>query len=307
MTDEAHRSQYSKLAANLDKGVPNASRIGYTGTPIDKTEKVFGEYIDKYTMRQAIEDGVTLEIVYEGRTHNAEVKDKLGLDAQFADVFSEYNLNERMAILGFGSRMAYLEADSTIQAKAQDMVAHYLTHVFPNGYKAQIVATSREAAVRYKKHVDAALEAAIKAMEANDPQALTLAALKKLKSDVVISGKHNDELHLKAFTDASKHEAIIKSFKLPFNKGDGKKDDNGANGDVGIVIVNNMLLTGFDAPIEQVMYLDKVIVAHGLLQAIARVNRVGGQSKDKGFVVLGFPSNDFGGQEPASNEDIKKL
>jgi type I restriction enzyme R subunit len=223
MTDEAHRTQYSKLAANLDKGIPNASRIGYTGTPIDKTEKVFGEYIDKYTMRQAIEDGVTLEIVYEGRTHNAEVTDKPGLDAQFADVFSDYNLNERLAILGFGSRAAYLEAESTIEAKAQDMVAHYLTHVFPNGYKAQIVATSREAAARYKKYVDAAVLDAIKTAEAKDPHAPELATLKKLKSDVVISGNHNDALHIKAFTDSSKHEATIKSFKLPF----GKADDNG--------------------------------------------------------------------------------
>jgi len=280
MTDEAHRSQYSKLAANLDKGVPNASRIGYTGTPIDKTEKVFGEYIDKYTMRQAIEDGVTLEIVYEGRTHNAEVKDKPGMDAKFADVFSDYKLDERLTILGFGSRAAYLEAETTIEAKATDMVVHYLTHVFPNGYKAQIVASSREAAVRYKKYVDAALLAAVYEAGAKDPQVANLATLKRLKSDVVISGSHNDALHLKAFTDGSKHEAIIKSFKLPFDK-----EDHGVNGDVGIVIVNNMLLTGFDAPIEQVMYLDKVIVAHGLLQAIARVNRVGGQTKDKGFVV----------------------
>lgn len=281
MTDEAHRSQYSKLAANLDKGVPNASRIGYTGTPIDKTEKVFGDYIDKYTMRQAIDDGVTLEIVYEGRTHNAEVQDKAGMDAKFADVFSDYTLNERLAILGFGSRDAYLEAETTIAAKAQDMVAHYLAHVFPNGYKAQIVASSREAAVRYKKYIDAALLAAVNAAEQKTPKPEMLDTLKKLKSDVVISGNHNDALHLKPFTDASKHEAIIKSFKLPFDK----KDDNGINGDVGIVIVNNMLLTGFDAPIEQVMYLDKVIVAHGLLQAIARVNRVGGHTKDKGFVV----------------------
>ncbi|WP_241392563.1 HsdR family type I site-specific deoxyribonuclease [Rippkaea orientalis] len=71
MTDEAHRSQYALLGANLDKALPYASRIGYTGTPIDKTEKVFGDYIDKYTMRESIEDGVTLEIVYTGRTHNA--------------------------------------------------------------------------------------------------------------------------------------------------------------------------------------------------------------------------------------------
>ncbi len=72
MTDEAHRSQYAMLGANLDKGIPNAARIGYTGTPIDKTERVFGDYIDKYTMRQSIEDGVTLEIVYEGRTRGID-------------------------------------------------------------------------------------------------------------------------------------------------------------------------------------------------------------------------------------------
>jgi type I restriction enzyme R subunit len=78
MTDEAHRSQYSLLGANLDKGIPNCARIGYTGTPIDKTERVFGDYIDKYTMRQSIEDGATLEIVYEGRTHNAEVPTRRG-------------------------------------------------------------------------------------------------------------------------------------------------------------------------------------------------------------------------------------
>jgi type I restriction enzyme R subunit len=280
MTDEAHRSQYSKLAANLDKGIPNASRIGYTGTPIDKTERVFGDYIDKYTMRQAIADGVTLEIIYEGRTHDAEVADKAGMDAKFADVFSEYNLKQRLEILGYGSRDAYLEADTTIAAKAKDMVEHYLTHVFPNGYKAQIVATSREAAVRYKKHVDAALVEAIAQREMTASTALGLEELRRLKSDVIISGSHNDELHLKAYTDASKHETTIKSFKLPFGK-----EDQGVNGDFGIVIVNNMLLTGFDAPVEQVMYLDKVIVAHGLLQAIARVNRVGGDSKDKGFVV----------------------
>ena len=92
MTDEAHRSQYSMLGANLDKGIPNSARIAYTGTPIDKTERVFGDYIDKYTMRQSIEDGVTLEIVYEGRTHNAEVSDKAGMDTAFQDVFSDYNL-----------------------------------------------------------------------------------------------------------------------------------------------------------------------------------------------------------------------
>ena len=280
MTDEAHRSQYSLLGTNLDKALPYASRIGYTGTPIDKTEKVFGDYIDKYTMGQSIEDGVTLEIVYTGRTHNAEVSDQTGMDAAFADVFSEYNLQERLQILGYGSRDAYLEAHPTIAAKARDMVQHYLQWIFPNGYKAQVVATSREAAVRYKEHLDAALAEEIAKLEQANPHQLNLDRLSRLKTDVVISSSHNDLPHLKQYSNSTRHDTTIKSFKLPFDA-----RDQGITGDVGIVIVNNMLLTGFDAPVEQVMYLDKVIKAHNLLQAIARVNRVGGANKDKGFVV----------------------
>ncbi|MDA2928402.1 type I restriction endonuclease subunit R, partial [Acidobacteria bacterium AH-259-O06] len=280
MTDEAHRSQYYLLGANLDRAIPNATRIGYTGTPIDKTEKVFGDYIDKYTMRQSIEDGVTLEIVYEGRTHDAEVPDQKGMDTAFEDVFSDYNLQQRMEILGYSSRDAYLEAQETIAAKAKDLVAHYLEHVFPNGFKAQVVTTSREAAVRYKTHIDVALADAISQLEQDNHKNLDLGTLKKLKTDVIISGSHNDLPYIKVHTDKSKHQTTIKSFKLPFD-GEGE----GITGDVGIIIVNNMLLTGFDARIEQVMYLDKVIIAHNLLQAIARVNRVSGEGKHKGFII----------------------
>ena len=280
MTDEAHRSQYKLLGANLDRGIPNATKIGYTGTPIQKTEQVFGDYIDKYTMRQSIEDKVTLEIVYEGRTHNAEVADQLGMDLVFEDVFSDYNLEQRLQILGYGSRDAYLEAEPTIQAKAKDMVQHYLAHVYPNGYKAQVVASSRIAGIRYKKHIDSALAEAVAELEGSNPHGLDIGQLKRLNTDVIISGRTNDTLDLKEFTNSSRHEASIKSFKMAFGS-----DEEGATGDMGILIVINMLLTGFDAPIEQVMYLDKVVVAHNLLQAIARVNRVGGESKDKGFVV----------------------
>ena len=216
MTDEAHRSQYSLLGANLDKAIPHSTRIGYTGTPIDKTERVFGEYIDKYTMRQAIEDGVTLEIIYEGRTHDAEVSDQEGMDETFQDVFSDYNIQQRLEILGYGSRDAYLEAEPTIEAKAKDMVEHYLTHVFPNGYKAQIVATSREAAVRYKKYIDAELLVAINNLEQSNPHKLDLDQLKKMTTDVIISGSHNDLPHLREFSNSTKHETNIKSFKLSF-------------------------------------------------------------------------------------------
>ncbi len=143
-----------------------------------------------------------------------------------------------------------------------------------------MVATSREAAVRYKKYLDVALKAVVAVLEQDNPNGLDVAQLKKLQTDVVISAGHNDLPHLKAHADKAKHETTIKSFKLPFGG-----EAEGVSGDMGIVVVNNMLLTGFDAPVEQVMYLDKVVVAHNLLQAIARVNRVGGEGKDKGFIV----------------------
>ena len=283
MTDEAHRSQYSLLAANLDKALPNATSIGFTGTPTGKTEKKYKDYIDKYTMRQAIDDGVTLEIVYEGFTHNAEIPDKKGMDKKFEDVFSDYKLTERLQILGFGSRDAYLEAIETIKDKAKNMVTHYVEQIFTGGFKAQIVANSREAAVRYKEAIEDALKQKIAELEINNPMKVNIEMLKQLEVAVVISGSHNDALHIKAFTNGDYHKKSIKRFKLPFDKTD--EEDTALNGNVGIIIVNNMLLTGFDAPIEQVMYLDRVIIEHNLLQTIARVNRIGPEGKNKGFMV----------------------
>ncbi len=283
MTDEAHRSQYSLLAANLDKALPNATSIGFTGTPTGKTEKKYKDYIDKYTMRQAIDDGVTLEIVYEGFTHNAEIPDKKGMDAKFEDVFSDYKLTERLQILGFGSRDAYLEAIETIKDKATNMVNHYVEQIFTGGFKAQIVANSREAAARYKVAIDDALKVKITALELDNPMKVNLEVLKQLETAVVISSSHNDAPHIKAFANGVYHKKSIKRFKLPFGKID--EEDGTLNGNVGIIIVNNMLLTGFDAPIEQVMYLDRVIIEHNLLQTIARVNRIGPEGKNKGFIV----------------------
>jgi type I restriction enzyme R subunit len=120
------------------------------------------------------------------------------------------------------------------------------------------VATSREAAVRYKGYVRRRAAWTVAALEQSNPQMLDVERLRRLKTDVVISGSHNDEPTSEALHGfEAKHKATIKSFKLPFDS-----EDEGVNGDMGIVIVNNMLLTGFDAPVEQVMYLDKIIVAH---------------------------------------------
>lgn len=288
LTDEAHRSQYSLLGANLDKALPNATRIAFTGTPIDKTVSVFGDYIDKYTMRQSIKDGVTLEIVYEGKTHDAEIDDKEGADKKFQDVFKDYKIGEQVEILGYGTRRAYMEAEETIRDKAKNMLEHYLQHVFPNGYKAQVVCTSKEAAHRYRIALDEAKKELINELKQNNPYKTSIEQFEKLETAVVISDvTHNDFQHLQQYNNSLTRKLSISGFKLPFGKKEkvDRNDDYEANGNIGVLIVVDMLLTGFDAPIEQVMYLDKVIVNHNLLQAIARVNRVYDDEKKVGFVV----------------------
>ncbi|MBJ2184137.1 MAG: type I restriction endonuclease subunit R [Muribaculaceae bacterium] len=282
MTDEAHRSQYSLLGSNLDRALPNSTRIGFTGTPTKKTELLYRDYIDRYTMRESIADGVTLEIIYQGFTHNAEIEDSTGADKLFEDVFSDYRLDERLQILGHGSRDAYLNSEVTIRAKAKNMMAHYVSQIFSGGFKAQIIANSREAAVTYKRAVEDALAEEIVQLEQNNPNCIDIEKLKKVKAAVVISGRHNDLPIIKQYTDKTYHDRSIASFKLAY--GDVDEEDNAIDGNVGVVIVNNMLTTGFDAPIEQVLYLDRVIIAHNLLQAITRPNRVEDE-KDYGFVV----------------------
>lgn len=288
LTDEAHRTQYSNLGSNLDNALPNATRIAFTGTPIGKTEATFGDYIDKYTMRQAIEDGVTLEIVYEGRTHSADIDDTDGADKKFQDVFKDYNTQEQVEALAYGTRRAYLESEDTIREKARDMLKHYAEHVFSNGYKAQVVAVSKEAAHRYSLAFAKAHAELLAEWQQHNPYNLSLENFAKLETAVVISdGSHNDAPHLKDYADSKNRKLATEGFKLKFGNTQ-KLDESGekvANGNTGILIVVDMLLTGFDAPIEQVMYLDKVIVNHNLLQAIARVNRVYDDKKTVGFVV----------------------
>lgn len=286
LIDEAHRSQYKYLGANLQKSLPNAVKIAFTGTPIDKTETTFGGYIDKYTIRQAVEDGVTVEIIYEGRTHNATVRDAEAMNKRFEDVFAGADEETQHLIQGRYTWKAYLEAKETIKEKAEDMLKHYLGQIFPNGFKAQVVATSRIAAIQYKQAFDALLansewvNSVVSALEKEAEIKIDRDILKKMEVEVVISGNPNDDPAMRLYTDEDKHEETIASFKLPF----GRKNSDGLSGDVGIIVVQSMLLTGFDAPIEQVMYLDDVIREHNLLQAIARVNRIE-KNKQAGFIV----------------------
>ncbi len=278
MIDEAHRSQYKTLGANLEKAIPNATKIAFTGTPIEKTEKTYGEYIDKYTIKQSVEDDMTVKIIYEGRIHNAELSNEEEANKKFEDVFSMLKAKEKAQVMG-KIKLAYLEDKDVIRDKAKDMINHYVNKVFPNGFKAQVVASSRLATIRYKEALEEALKEKIEELKKNNPNNINLNNLKKLKIGVVISGAPNDPPEYAEYTNPQTHKNLIKSFKTPFNE-----SKNGISGDVGILVVKSMLITGFDAPIEQVMYLDNILKEHNLLQAIARVNRTY-KNKKFGYVV----------------------
>ena len=201
MTDEAHRSQYSMLGANLDKGNSELGphRLHRDADRQDRAglRRLHRQIHDAPVHRGRRDPGNRLRRPHPQRGGGRHT----GNGHRISGCFQRLQPSRSAwTILGYGSRDAYLEAEPTIEAKAKDMVEHYLTHVFPNGYKAQIVATSREAAVRYKKHVDAALAESLAKLKKANPEKLDLACLEKLKTDVIISGNHNDELHLKPYT-----------------------------------------------------------------------------------------------------------
>nr|WP_321507678.1 HsdR family type I site-specific deoxyribonuclease [uncultured Celeribacter sp.] len=307
VVDEAHRTQAGDLHANLMAALPNSARIGFTGTPIimgekKKTSKIFGEFIDKYTIKEAEADGATVPVLYEGRTAEGAVKDGATLDGLFEDMFRGRTDEELEAIRKkYATKGNILEAKELIEEKARDMLRHYVTNLLPNGYKAQVVAYSRTAVVRYQaaflaardellaeaaalsdqdKAMDdevlctkpAALQALVQAWRYRD-------ALEKIEFAAVMSGGNNDDASWKQWTDGSAQETRIKRFKKPLFHKDATKSDP-----LAFLIVKSMLLTGFDAPIEGVMYLDRSIREAELLQAIARVNRTG-FGKTCGIVV----------------------
>lgn len=304
LADEAHRSHTSMLHANMMNALPNAAKIGFTGTPIimgrgKKTYEIFGDYIDRYTIEESQRDGATKKILYEGRKVNASVEDGRTLDQFFNDMFLTKTEEEREAIRRrYGTVENILEAADIIRAKAEDMLLHYAANILPNGFKAQVVAVSRKAAIRYYEAFLRAKDKLLKRVDILDPallcvseedqkkldeetRYLVIAAkqkdlLRQLEFAAIISGDHNDPPHYKEHTDRSKHEILVGKngrFKKPL------PEDK-----IAVIIVKSMLLVGFDAPVEQVMYLDRFMEGHELLQAIARVNRCR-NGKTHGLVV----------------------
>lgn len=265
MVDESHRTQYSGLAMNMRAALPYACYLGFTGTPIDKEDKstirTFGTYIDKYTIEQAVEDGATVPIFYEARMVDLHVQGD-SLDDLFDRKFREYNEEDRERIKKkYVTEQALISSPKRIKQIVLDMLEHFETHIKPNGFKAQVVAITREAAVTYKEFLD---------------------ELSDYESKVIISGGHNDEERMKKHhLSKDEEKKIIERFKKPMH------EDS-----LSFIIVCDKLLTGFDAPIEQVMYLDKPLKEHNLLQAIARTNRTY-DKKTYGLIVDYFGVSRF--------------
>ena len=159
MVDEAHRTQGSDMGDNLFEAFPNAARVAFTGTPLiterhggKQTVKRFGEYIDTYKLMDAVEDGATLQILYEGRTANTALRDKAEFDTAFEDLFADRSAEDLLAIKKkYGATGDILEAENRIGAIARDLVGHYIDNILPNGFKAQVVCHSKLAAVRYQR------------------------------------------------------------------------------------------------------------------------------------------------------------
>ncbi|MGD0206763.1 MAG: HsdR family type I site-specific deoxyribonuclease [Verrucomicrobiota bacterium] len=290
MIDEAHRTQGSDIGDNLFEAFPKATRIAFTGTPLiteqhgtKRTVKRFGEYIDTYKLMDAVHDGATLQILYEGRTADTALKDKSGFDAKFEDLFRERTEEEIAAIKRkYGASGDILEAEKRIEAIARDLVDHYVDNILPDGFKAHVVCHSKLAAVRYQKAIRTALSERLDREKLKQkPDAELIRRIAFLKAVVVVSSDATNEL---AIITETRREAkrwnAVENFCKPFDFDDPEKNLTG----IAFLIVCDMLLTGFDAPVEQVMYIDKRLREHNLLQAIARVNRVT-TGKQRGFIV----------------------
>lgn len=316
LVDEAHRSHTSMAHANLMAALPNCAKIGFTGTPIimraqQQTTRIFGEFIDRYTIRESEADGATVPILYEGRTTGAAVSGGGRLDEVFEDMLVDRTPEQMEEIKKkYATKGHVMEATALIKAKAQNMLRHYVENVLPNGFKAQVVAFSRQATLRYYEALREVQEELVAALEGVHPNYLDLDddAIAKLDGDKpflvracrflptikalqfapVISGGHNDTVDPeREWTTRSKIDARITRFKKPlFADGPNTFDDDKAD-PLAFLIVKSMLLTGFDAPIEQVMYLDRHTKEAELLQAVARVNRTYARGAvEKGFGIV---------------------
>jgi type I restriction enzyme, R subunit len=255
LVDEAHRTQEGDLGRQMRAALPNAFLFGMTGTPVNRADKntfwAFGaeddpdRYMSRYTFQDSIRDGATLPLHFEPRLVDVHV-DAESIDKAFAEFKEESALTDEEAdeLNKKSAKMAaFLKSPERVEKIVLDIATHFKEKVEPHGLKAMVVTPDRHACVQYKEELDKHFAEDV--------------------SSVVISTSANDELKFKQKwgIDKGKQEKIVDSF-------------NDANSPLKFIIVTAKLLTGFDAPVLQTMYLDKSLKDHTLLQAICRTNRL---------------------------------
>lgn len=262
MVDEAHRTQEGDLGRKMREALPNAFLFGLTGTPINRADKntfyAFGAeedesgYMSRYGFEESIRDGATKELHFDPRLVDIHI-DQDEIDKAFEELTDGLSDLDKDKLAKTAAKMAILlKSPDRVSAVCADIAKHYQEKVAPNGFGAQVVTYDRESCLLYKKALDQLLP----------PET----------SDIVMSVNQGEKDYAPYKRDRDAEEKLLDQFRDP-------------NDPLKILIVTSKLLTGFDAPILQTMYLDKPLRDHTLLQAICRTNRPYGQEKSHGLIV----------------------
>ncbi|MGO6690721.1 type I restriction endonuclease subunit R [Rhizobium johnstonii] len=262
LVDEAHRTQEGDLGRKMREALPNAFLFGLTGTPINRADKntfyAFGAdsdeggYMSRYGLNDSIRDGATKELHFEPRLVNLHI-DQKAIEEAYSELTRGLTDEDKDRLGKAAAKMSILvKAPDRIRAICSDIAKHFQEKVAPNGFGAQVVTFDRESCLLYKQELDRHLPPEV--------------------SDIVMSVNSGEPEYAPYKRDRDSEEKLLDRFRDP-------KDP------LKIIIVTSKLLTGFDAPILQTMYLDKPLRDHTLLQAICRTNRPYGEQKTHGLIV----------------------
>lgn len=271
LVDESHRSNYGLMATRMRSVFPNACYIGFTGTPLMKSEKNtmarFGSLIHKYTIRDGVEDGAIVPLIYEGRFVEQKV-DEENIDLWFKQTTRRLTEAQREDLRRKWSSIRRLTStDARIKRIALDISEHFIEGYKDTGFKAMLATNYKRDAIRYLECFE----------QFGDLNCAVVISPPDMREGVDDVDEGADDLvvsfwnkMMQQYGDADRYEEAIKN--------------RFCDGEIDILIVCSKLLTGFDAPLCQVLYIDKELKEHGLLQAIARTNRLH-EGKDYGLIV----------------------
>jgi len=262
LVDEAHRSQEGDLGRKMRAALPNAFLFGLTGTPINRADRntfyAFGAeedqagYLSRYGFEESIRDGATMPLHFEPRLLELHI-DKEAIDEAFKELTGGLSDLDKDLLAKTAAKMAVLvKSPERIEAICADIAAHFQEKVAPSGFGAQVVTFDRESCLLYKQALDQHLP----------PET----------SDIVMTVNSGEEQYAPYRRERDAEEQLLDRFRDPADP-------------LKVLIVTSKLLTGFDAPIMQAMYLDKPLRDHTLLQAICRTNRPYGEAKTHGLIV----------------------